>query len=145
MEQHQRYMREALAEAHKGRNEGNLGVGTVIVRQGEIIARGRNLVSATHDPTAHAETVAIRKAGPALGTDDLSDCSLYTTFQPCPMCCGAIMACGIRTVVIGARPIGSANIYGDYRMELLVDMAGQGGQIQLIDGILETESREVRY
>ena len=145
MEQHQRYMREALAEAHKGRSEGNVGVGTVIVRQGEIIARGRNLVSATHDPTAHAETAAIREAGPALGTDDLRDCSLYTTFQPCPMCCGAIMACGIRTVVIGARPIGSANIYGDYRMELLVDMAGQGGQIQLVDGILEAESREVRY
>ena len=145
MEQHERHMREALAEAHKGRDEGNLGVGTVIVRDGEIIARGRNLVTATHDPTAHAETVAIREAGPALEQDDLSDCVLYTTFQPCPMCCGAIMACGIRTVVIGARPIGSANIYGDYRMELLVEMAGQGGQMEIIDGILENESREVRY
>ena len=145
MEQHERYMREALAEAYKARDEGNVGVGTVIVRQGEIIAKGRNLVSATHDPTAHAETLAIREAGPALGTDNLSDCVLYTTFQPCPMCCGAIMACGIRTVVIGARPIGSANIYGNYRMELLVEMAGQGGQVEIIDGILETESREVRY
>ena len=89
--------------------------------------------------------MAIRVAGPALGTDNLSDCVLYTTFQPCPMCCGAIMACGIRTVVIGARPIGSANTSGDYRMELLVEMAGQGGQVEIIDGILETESREVRY
>jgi tRNA(Arg) A34 adenosine deaminase TadA len=78
-------MREALTEAHNARDEGNVGVGTVIVRQGEIVARGRNLVSATHDPTAHAETVAIREAGPALGTDNLSDCVLYTTFQPCPM------------------------------------------------------------
>jgi tRNA(Arg) A34 adenosine deaminase TadA len=61
------------------------------------------------------------------------------------MCCGAIMACGISTVVIGARPIGSANMYGDYRMEGLVEMAGQGGQVTIIDGILEAESREVRY
>ena len=145
MEQHERYMREALVEARTGRDEGNLGVGTVIVGAGQIVARGRNLVSATHDPTAHAETVAIREAGPAMGRDDLSDCVLYTTFQPCPMCCGAIMACGIRTVVIGARPIGSANIYGDYRMELLVEMAGKAGEIEIIDGILEAESREVRY
>ena len=145
MEQHESYMREALAEAHNAKSEGNTGVGTVIVRDGEIVGRGRNMVSATHDPTAHAETVAIREAGPALGRDDLSDCALYTTFQPCPMCCGAIMVSGIRTVVIGARPIGSANIYGSYRMEALVEMAGQGGQIEIVDGILESECREVRY
>ena len=145
MDQHERHMREALIEAHKAKSEGNNGVGTVIVRQGEIIGRGRNLVAATHDPTAHAETVAIREAGPALGTDDLSDCVLYTSFQPCPMCCGAIMACGIGRVVIGARPTQTHNIYGDYRMEALVELAGQGGRIQIIDGILEAECREVRY
>ena len=145
MEQHERYMREALTEAHKAKSEGNNGVGTVIVREGEIIGRGRNLVSATHDPTAHAETVAIREAGPALGTDDLSDCVLYTSFQPCPMCCGAIMACGICTVVIGARPTETHNVYGDYRMERLLELAGQADRVQIIDGILEGESREVRY
>lgn len=145
MDQHEHYMREALTEAHKAKAEGNNGVGTVIVRQGEIIARGRNLVAASHDPTAHAETVAIREAGPALGTDDLSDCVLYTSFQPCPMCCGAIMACGIRTVVIGARPTQTHNVYGNYRMEALVEMAGQIDQIQIVDGILEAECREVRY
>lgn len=145
MDQHERFMREALVEAHKAKDEGNHGVGTVIVRQGEIVARGRNLVAVTHDPTAHAETVAIREAGPDLGTDDLSDCVLYTSFQPCPMCCGAIMACGIPTVVIGARPTQTHNVYGDYRMEVLVELAGQSDRVQIIDGILEEECREVRY
>ena len=145
MDQHEAYMRQALEEANKGREEGNLGVGSVIVRQGAVVGRGHNLVSATHDPTAHAETVAIREAGPALGRDDLSDCTLYTTFQPCPMCCGAIMVCGIATVVIGARPTAEANLYGAYRMEALVEMGGLADRITIIDGVLEAESRAVRY
>ncbi len=82
---HERFMEIALQEASIGEAEGNLPVGSVIVRQGEVIARGHNETTSTNDPTAHAETVALRKAGPALGAADLSGSTLYTTLEPCPM------------------------------------------------------------
>ena len=144
MEQHEGFMRIALDEAAKARNEGNHGVGSVIVRDGLVVGRGRNLVNATLDPTAHAETVAIREAGPALGQTDLSGCTLYTTFQPCPMCCGAIIVSGIDTLVIGARP-GPADTRGNYTAEKLLDMAGWSDKGQVVDGVLERESSEVRH
>ena len=145
MDQHERYMRIALEEAAKGRGEGNHGVGSVIVREGSVIARGRNLVASTKDPTAHAETAAIREAGPAVGQTDLSGCTLYTTLQPCPMCCGAIIISGIDTLVIGARHSPDENRWGDYRAERLLDMTGAGGKVQVVDGVLERECSEVRY
>ena len=145
MEQHEGFMRTALEEASKARNEGNLGVGSVIVRDGSIVARGRNLVNATLDPTAHAETVAIREAGPAMGQTDLAGCILYTTFQPCPMCCGAIIVSGIDTLVIGARPRPAENRWGSYRVERLLEMAGCSDKVQVVDGVLESESSDVRY
>ena len=94
---HETFMRIALEEAQKGLEEGNVAVGSIIVCDGEVIARGRNLVSTTNDPTAHAETVALREAGTALGKSEFPRCTLYTTFEPCPMCCGAIMNSGIST------------------------------------------------
>jgi tRNA(adenine34) deaminase len=64
----------------------------------------RNLVTTTFDPSAHAEIVALREAGRALQRVDFSGCVLYTTFEPCPMCCGAILASGISILVMGGRP-----------------------------------------
>jgi tRNA(adenine34) deaminase len=83
---HERFMRMALDEATRGKAEGNVAVGSVIVRGDRVVARGRNLVMSTFDPTAHAETVALREAGQALKLVDFSGCTLYTTFEPCPMC-----------------------------------------------------------
>ena len=97
---HEAFMRLAIDEAARAGAEGNLAVGSVIVRDNSVVAAGRNLVSSTHDPTAHAETVALREAGAALGQPDLSGCTLYTSFQPCPMCCGALMVSGISTLVM---------------------------------------------
>jgi len=79
---HEHFMRMAIEEAAKGGSEGNSAVGSVIVRDGNIVAVGRNLVTSTNDPTAHAETVALREAGSAQGDPDMSGCTLYTTFQP---------------------------------------------------------------
>ena len=143
--EHDELMRVALEEAARSRDEGNLGVGSLIVRGGEVVARGRNLVTSVLDPTAHAETVAIREAGKALGQVDLSDCTLYTTFQPCPMCCGAIMLCGISTLVIGARPAPSENRWGEYTVERLLELANWGHRIQVVTGVLSRECEEVRY
>lgn len=84
------FMRAAIQEAEAGMRGGRGGpFGCVIVRRGEVIARGSNQVTSTNDPTAHAEVTAIRAACRTLGTFALSDCELYTSCEPCPMCLAA--------------------------------------------------------
>ncbi len=85
------YMSRAIALSKQGMEAGEGGpFGAVIVKNGEIIAEGNNRVLLTNDPTAHAEVTAIRRACQLLGRFDLSDCQLYTSCEPCPMCLGAI-------------------------------------------------------
>jgi len=85
------FMREAIALSHQNVMSGDGGpFGAVIVKNGDIVARGRNLVTSTNDPTAHAEVIAIRHACQALGTFQLAGCDVYTSCEPCPMCMGAI-------------------------------------------------------
>ena len=85
------FMKEAIELSRKNIREGKGGpFATVVVKNGNIIARGTNLVTSTNDPTAHAEVVAIREACRALGTFQLTGCDLYTSCEPCPMCLGAI-------------------------------------------------------
>ena len=143
-EDHERFMRMAIDEANRGGGEGNSAVGTVIVENGTVVAVGRNLVAATNDPTAHAETVALREAGTALGRSGFSGCTLYTSFQPCPMCSGAIMVSGITTLVMGARPSPSESRYGDFSVERLFQESGWGSQIEVVSGILPEECLKVR-
>ena len=96
------WMAEALREAELAASEGEIPVGCVIVRDGEIIARGHNLREQTGDPTAHAEVVAIRRAAQALGCWKLSGCTMYVTLEPCPMCAGAISQARIARLIYGA-------------------------------------------
>jgi guanine deaminase len=85
------FMREAIKEAEAGMRGGRGGpFGCVIVRRGEVIARGHNRVTSTNDPTAHAEVTAIREACRTLKTFELDDCELYTSCEPCPLCLAAI-------------------------------------------------------
>jgi len=93
------YLREAIAEAQAAELAGEVPVGAVIVRNNEIIARGRNRVIADSDPTAHAEIVALRAAGHALANSRLEGCDLYTTLEPCAMCAGAILHARIRRLI----------------------------------------------
>lgn len=95
-------MREALAEAQLALDAGEMPVGCVIARNGEIIARGHNLREQTGDPTAHAEIIAIRAAAQRLNAWRLEDCELFVTLEPCPMCAGAISQARLRRVVYGA-------------------------------------------
>lgn len=96
------YMSLAIEEAKKAAEEGEVPVGAVIVRNGEVIASSHNLREQTHDATAHAETLAIREACKSLGGWHLTDCTLYVTLEPCPMCAGAIINSCIDRVVFGA-------------------------------------------
>ena len=96
------WMAEALVEAEAAAREGEIPVGCVIVRDGQIVARGHNLREQTGDPTAHAEVVAIRRAAQALGCWKLEGCTLYVTLEPCPMCAGAISQARISRLIYGA-------------------------------------------
>ncbi len=142
--EHEGFMRMALEEAARGGAEGNSAVGSIIVQDGAVVARGRNLVTTNSDPTAHAETVALRNAGAALQHTDFSGCALYTTFEPCPMCCGAILASGITTLVMGGRPVPAARRWGDYTVETLIAHTQRSDQITVVTGILVQECIDVR-
>ena len=91
LEQHQKFLKEAIKEALKGMRAGKGGpFGAIVVKNGKIIARGCNQVTSTNDPTCHAEVDAIRKACAKLKTFELKGCILYASCEPCPMCLGAI-------------------------------------------------------
>jgi len=96
------YMRAAIAQAEEALKEGELPVGCVIVKDGRIIAEGRNAREKTNDPTAHAEIIAMRAAARALNSWRLTGCTLYVTLEPCPMCAGAISQGRISRLVWGA-------------------------------------------
>lgn len=97
----QAWMTEAIAEARKAEQIGEVPIGAVIVRNNEIIGRGYNLRETNLDPTAHAEMVAIRDATERIGAWRLLDCTLYVTLEPCPMCAGAIVQSRVKRVVYG--------------------------------------------
>ncbi|CAN5787165.1 tRNA adenosine(34) deaminase TadA [soil metagenome] len=141
---HEDFMRIALEEAVRSRDEGNSAVGSIIVRDGDVIARGRNLVATEHDVTAHAETVALRVAGAALETENFEGCTLYTTFEPCPMCCGAILLAGISTLVVGAKSAPGEGLWPGYSVEGLIDSLGRSHTINVVSGVLADECSTVR-
>ena len=95
-------MREALKEAGYAADGDEVPVGAVIVCRGRIIGRGHNMTETLHDPTAHAEMIAITAATEAMGGKYLNDCTLYVTVEPCPMCAGALAWSQIGRVVYGA-------------------------------------------
>jgi tRNA(adenine34) deaminase len=96
------FMEAALDEAQLAAAAGEVPIGAVIVRQGEIIARGQNRVLRDVDPTAHAEIVAMRAAAYALGNYRLLDCELYVTLEPCAMCAGAMVHARLGRLIYGA-------------------------------------------
>ena len=96
------YMRKALAEAQQAFDEGEIPIGAVVVCKDQVIARAHNLTETLIDPTAHAEMQAITMAANALGGKYLTDCTLYVTVEPCPMCAGAIGWAQVPRIVYGA-------------------------------------------
>ena len=141
---HERFMRMALDEAARGKAEGNVAVGSVVTQGDAVVARGRTLVTSTFDVTAHAETVALREAGRALQRVDFSGCVLYTTFEPCPMCCGAILAGGISTLVMGGRPTPAERRWGEFTVERFLEVARRTHSLQVVTGILTQECVDIR-
>jgi tRNA(adenine34) deaminase len=102
MDDDARFMKAALAEARRAAAEDEVPVGAVLVRDGGIVARDRNRRERLHDPTAHAEMLAITSAAAELETWRLEGCTLYVTLEPCAMCAGAVVLARIPRVVYGA-------------------------------------------
>ena len=98
----ERFMREALREAAEACAEDEIPVGAVVTFGGRVIAKGHNMTERLHDPTAHAEMIAITAATEAMGGKYLNDCTLYVTVEPCPMCAAASAWAQIGRVVYGA-------------------------------------------
>ena len=96
------WMHEALRAAQRALEAGEVPVGAVVVHEGKIVGRGLNRNIADSDPTAHAEVVALREAGAAIGNHRLGDCDLFVTIEPCPMCAGALVHARVRRLVYGA-------------------------------------------
>ena len=101
----ERYMREALREARAAGAEDEVPIGAVVVCHGRVIARGHNMTERLHDPTAHAEMIALTAATEALGGKYLDDCTLYVTVEPCPMCAAALCWAQLGRLVWGAPDV----------------------------------------
>ncbi len=97
------FMREALAEAGEAMREGEIPVGAVVVRGGEIIGRGRNARAARNSPLAHAELEALRSAAEKINSWRFDGCAIYVTLEPCVMCAGALVQCRMGRIVFGAK------------------------------------------
>ena len=107
------FMDQALGEARKAQDAGEVPIGCVIVRDGAVIASAGNRTLADHDPTAHAEMIAIRAAAKLLGSERLTDCDMHVTLEPCAMCAAAISFARIRRLYYGAAdPKGGAVEHG---------------------------------
>jgi len=134
-------MQAALEEAHKALQSGEVPIGAVVVRNGEIIGRGYNQRETLRDPTAHAEMIAIRQAAERLGTWRLTGATLYVTLEPCPMCAGAIVHARISTLVYGADDPKAGAVSS--LMNLVQDKRLNHCVAEVIAGIKEQECSEL--
>ena len=130
-------MRRALDLAHEAGASGEVPVGCVLVAGGEIIGQGRNSPIELLDPTAHAEMLALRQGAFALGNYRLSEATLYSTLEPCPMCAGALVAARIATLVFAARDLRFGGVRSKFQ---IADSPLLNHRVEVIEGVLGAES-----
>lgn len=133
-------MEEAIAEARRARDTGEVPIGAVVVAGDEIVGRGFNQPIGSRDPTAHAEIVAIRGAARAVGNYRLTGATLYVTIEPCLMCVGAIVHARIATVVFGAIEPRSGALVSTIRGG---ELPGHNHRFDIVAGVLDAECREL--
>ena len=135
----EKWMRHALDLAARAEVEGEVPVGAVVVRDGTILAEGWNRPIALHDPTAHAEIMALRAAAQALGNYRLAGTTLYVTLEPCAMCAGAIVHARVQRVVYGAtdpRAGAAGSVFDVLRAPSL------NHKVELVSGVLAEECEQ---
>jgi len=137
---HKDFMKMALEEARAAGSGGEVPVGAVLVKDGEVIASGHNRRAETGDPSAHAELLVLRAAGEGSGDWRLGGTTLYVTLEPCAMCAGAIVLARVPTVVFGASdPVAGAagsayNILQDGKL---------GAAVEVIGGVMQDECEQL--
>ncbi len=133
-------MGRAVRLAREAAGLGEIPVGAVVAREGEVVAQAYNLRETLHDPTAHAERLALTLAGRALGRWRLDDCTLYVTLEPCVMCAGAIVQRRIPRLVYGAVDLKAGACRSLYR---LTDDRRLNHRVAVTSGVLEGECGEI--
>jgi tRNA(adenine34) deaminase len=140
MDPHDTFMRVALDEARRGFSAGEVPVGAVVVVDGQILGRGFNQPIGTHDPTAHAEIVAIRAAARAIGNYRLVGSTMYVTIEPCLMCVGAMVHARVGSLVFGAPEPKAGAVVSSCRAH---ELASLNHRIEVVGGVLEEECRAI--
>jgi len=133
-------MRHALALAREAAEAGEVPVGCVVVAEGEIAGQARNSPLTLLDPTAHAEMLALRQAAIAVANYRLTEATLYSTLEPCPMCAGALVAARVRTLVFGARDLRFGGVRSKFQ---IADSPLLNHRVEIIEGVLGAEATEL--
>ena len=134
------FMRAALEEARKGFDAGEVPVGAVVVVGDEIVGRGFNQPIGSHDPTAHAEIVAMREAARAIGNYRLVGSTMYVTIEPCLMCVGAMVHARVAKLVFGAPEPKAGAVVSSCRA---LELPSLNHRIEVVGGVLEDDCRAV--
>ena len=134
------WMEEALRSAQRALEAGEVPVGAVVVHRGQIVGQGWNRNLSDHDPSAHAEIVALREAGRNLGNHRLGDCELFATIEPCAMCAGALIHARIRRLVYGADDPKAGAVHSVLGV---INHPGLNHRMEIRGGILAGRSAEI--
>jgi tRNA(adenine34) deaminase len=134
------YMEEALRSAQRALEGGEVPIGAVVVYERKIIARGHNLSITTNDPAGHAEILALREAGAALGNYRLTGCTLFVTVEPCAMCAGALVHARIGRVVYGAK---DPKTGADGSVMQVLKHPAQNHHVEVLSGVLAGRCAEL--
>lgn len=134
------WMQEALRCAQRALEAGEVPVGAVVVQNGKVVGRGFNRNILDCDPTAHAEIIALREAGAALGNHRLGECDLFVTIEPCAMCAGAMIHARIRRLVYGADDPKAGAVHSAMRV---LDHRARNHQVEVRGGVLAGKCAEM--
>ena len=134
------WMEEALREAQRAFALGEVPVGAVVVRDGQIVGRGWNCPISENDPTAHAEVLALRDAGRAVGNYRLGDCELFVTIEPCAMCAGAITHARIKRLVYGADDPKAGAVASVFEV---LNHAKMNHRVEVVSGVLASRAMDM--
>ena len=140
LSEHRKFMKQALLEAQQAKNAGEIPVGAVVVKNHKIIGKGFNLVETLHDPTAHAEMMAISAACATENNKYLTDATIYVTLEPCPMCAGAIVWSKMKRIVFAAIDENSGACGSLFNVTSNKNL---NHQVEMIQGVMEEESKQL--
>ncbi len=133
-------MAEALELAREAERAGEVPVGAVVVLNGAVIGRGRNAPVESHDPSAHAEMVALREAASAIGNYRVEKSTLFSTLEPCVMCAGALVAARVARLVFGARDLRFGGVRSKFRV---ADSELLNHRVEIVEGVMGPECAEL--